>query len=127
MPKTPSTGFWHQPRLWNCAKAGMLIVCTCRLCRRSVTYLAADLLEYFRGAAEGEARSAAPLPDLRAIGQLWGKCPRCGSVEFWSEQERYPSSEDVGHTRIRRPAGYRRVPLWRDEWYEPPTVPTRAT
>ena len=109
MPKTPSTGFWHQPRLWNCAKAGMLIVCTCRLCQRQVNYLAADLLPIF-----GE---------LRLIGEIWGKCPRCGRSAGWREQARYATSDDVGNVLVRRPAGFRQVRQWNDEWYEKPAAP----
>lgn len=127
MPKTPSTGFYHQARLWNCAKAGMLIVCTCQDCRRSVTYLASDLLEHFRWQAEQAGRSRAHLVEMRLIGELWGKCPRCGTVEHWIEQERYPTSDDVGNTRIRRPAGFRQVRQWRDEWYEPEVKPPAAS
>lgn len=89
----------------------MLIVCTCRRCRRTVNYLASDL-EMF-----GE---------LRLVGEIWGRCPKCGSEQHWSETARYPLSADVGHTMIRRPAGFRQVRQWRDEWYEPPAVPPPA-
>ena len=91
----------------------MLIVCTCRSCQRVVTYLAADLL------------TVLPKSEMRLVGELWGKCPRCGSVEFWSERERYAVGDDVGRLRIRRPAGYRQVRQWRDEWYEMQEVPPR--
>lgn len=109
MPKTPSRGWWYQPFLWRAANAGMLVRCRCILCRRTVHYLATDLLEVF-------SRDA-------VIGNLWGCCPRCGSSDFWSESERYPSSDDVGHLVIRRPAGERRIQLWRNEYYGPPSKP----
>lgn len=112
MPKTPSTGFWHQPRLWNCANAGMLVVCTCRRCQRQVNYLAADLVGIYG--------------DLRLIGEIWRRCPRCGSESHWSEQARYTTADDVGHVRVRRPAGFRQVRQWRDEWYEKPATPPDA-
>jgi hypothetical protein len=84
----------------------MLIQCRCRSCRRTANYLAVDLLEVFHKDA--------------VIGELWGSCPRCGRVDGWSEQERYPLSDDVGHTVIRRPNGYRKIRLWRNEFYAPP-------
>jgi len=127
MPKNPPTGFAAYARLGACARARMLIVCRCAACRRTVTYLATDLLEHFAGIdarrAEGSARPwAQQRTDMRIVGQLWGACPRCGSTRHWSETERHPTHEDVGHTRIRRPDGYRLVPLWRDEWYGPAGV-----
>jgi len=62
MPKkTPSTGWYHQPFLWRAASAGMLIVCRCRECRRTVTYLAADLAPLYHRDA--------------VVGRLWGACP----------------------------------------------------
>ena len=105
MPKTPSTGWNHQPFLWRAAKAGMFVVCRCTKCRRMRTYLAGDLLPVFGRAA--------------VIGELWSRCPRCGSAEYWREEERYPNSGDVGHTVVRRPNGFRQIQLWRDEYYEP--------
>lgn len=111
MPKTPSSGFWHQPRLWNCAKAGMLVVCSCRGCQRAVNYLAADLVQLF-----GE---------LRLVGQLWGRCPRCGSVEFWSERPRYPTSDDIGTLPYERYARYliltasKKSHVWGQRFYVP--------
>lgn len=83
----------------------MLVRCRCILCRRTVHYLASDLLEVFHRD--------------RVIGTLWGSCPRCGTSDFWSERERHPSSDDVGHLVIRRPNGFRQIRQWRDEYYEP--------
>lgn len=106
MPKTPSTGWAHQPFLWKVANAGMLIECRCRRCERLRTYLAADLIGIFHPSA--------------VVGELWGRCPRCGFSECWSEQERYAISADVGHTLIRRPSGFRKIQLWRNDYYGPP-------
>jgi hypothetical protein len=124
MPKNPPTGFAAYPRLGDCAKANMLIVCSCRQCRRTVTYLAADLLDYFRGLDQSRAERgfrpyARPLTELRIVGELWRKCPRCGATREWSETERYAKDEDVGHTMIRRPNGFRMVQIWRNEWFGP--------
>lgn len=106
MPKTPSTGFAHQPFLYAIANAGMLVRCYCGACRRARYYLATDLIEIFGGRA--------------VVGELWRRCPKCGSTFRWSETERYPNSDDVGHTIIRRPTGYRSVLQWEDEFYGPP-------
>src|SRR5690606_24483768 len=84
----------------------MLVVCRCTKCKKARTYIAADLLPIF-------GRTA-------VVGELWGRCPQCGTAEFWNEQERYPSREDVGHTVVRRPSGFRQIQLWRDEYYESP-------
>jgi hypothetical protein len=87
----------------------MLVECRCRHCRRAVHYLASDLAEVFTGNG--------------IIGQLWQRCPRCGKADLWSEQERYPTSDDVGHLVVRRPNGVRQIRLWRNEYYGPPVKP----
>ena len=84
----------------------MLVRFSCTWCKRSMHYLAADLAPLFHQDA--------------VIGQLWGYCPRCGKSDYWREEERYANSSDVGHTVIRRPAGIRKVQLWRNEYYGPP-------
>ena len=105
MPKKSYTGWWQQPFLWRSAKAGMLIQCRCRSCRRMAHYLAADLVGIFHKDA--------------VVGELWGQCPRCGKADGWIEKDRFPSESDVGHTVIRRPNGFRQIRLWRDEYYGP--------
>jgi len=90
----------------------MLIVCTCRHCRRTVNYLAADLLPIYG--------------HLRLIGEVWRQCPRCGRSDGWREQARYATSDDVGNVLIRRPAGFRQVRQWKDEWYGPQERPPPA-
>lgn len=106
MPKTPSTGFYHQPFLWRVASAGMLIRCYCGRCKRAQHYLAMDLVPIFGSDA--------------VVGRIWQICPRCGHSDRWTEQERHPNSEDVGNLVIRRPAGLRAVQLWEDQFYGPP-------
>jgi hypothetical protein len=105
MPKTPSTGWNNQPFIERVAKEDMLVQCTCRLCRKSRTYLAKDLAKIFSPTA--------------VVGELWGRCPACGRSEFWRERERYPSPDDVGHLVIRRLRGFRRKEIWGDEYYAP--------
>ena len=85
----------------------MLIVARCLLCRRTVHYLATDLVTVYNG-------------ELYVSDLFGGCCPKCGAGDFWSVRERYPNSDDVGHLRIRRPAGVRTTQLWRDEYYGPP-------
>ena len=82
----------------------MLVVAHCILCRRQITYLAADLVTVFS-------------PDAYIEELFGGACPRCGTSDFCSVRERHPRSDDAGHLRIRRPAGVRKIQLWRDEWY----------
>lgn len=95
---------FYRPRLGASAKAGMLIVCKCVLCRRQQVYLAADLVLIKN-------------PDAYLDDLFGGRCPRCGKSDFWSVRQRYPATDDVGHTVIRRTAGVRRIQLWRDELY----------
>lgn len=107
MSKTPRFGLNYCTRLGQAATAQMLIVAQCKLCQRSRHYLASDLLEC------GYA------PNL-FVEELFGsRCPHCGSPNFFRVRERYPNSDDVGHTVIRRPAGERRIQLWKDEYYGP--------
>ncbi|KFL31497.1 hypothetical protein JP75_08145 [Devosia riboflavina] len=108
MPKTPSTGFAHQAFLYAVANAGMLVRCECKACKRVRHYLASDLVHVFGGRA--------------VVGELWGRCPKCGTTFRWIEQERYPTSDDVGHTLIRRPNGFRYIMQWVDEHYGPPAT-----
>jgi hypothetical protein len=106
MPKTPSTGFWHKPLLWRAANARMLIRCGCSRCQKVQHYLAMDLVPMFGSDA--------------VVGELWGRCPRCGSSQYWFEQERYPNNDDVGFLEVRRPNGFRYVRQWKTEIYGPP-------
>lgn len=106
MPKTPSTGYAHQPFLWRVANANMIVHCRCRKCVKAQNYLASDLVEVFGPNA--------------VVGELWGRCPRCGSVDRWTEQERVVLASDVGHTVIRRPNGFRKTRLWTNQYYGPP-------
>jgi len=104
--KNPPSSLFYRTRLRQAAGAGQLIVARCLLCRRTVSYLAADLVEIYNG-------------ELYVADLFGGCCPHCRSGDFWSVRERYLTSDDVGHLRIRRPAGVRTIQLWRDEWYGP--------
>ena len=98
---------FYRPRIGQAAAKGLLIVCKCNLCRRQQAYFATDLATIYRH-------------DLFLDDLFGGRCPKCGRADFWRVRQRYPSSDDVGHLVIRRPAGERRTQLWRNEFYGPP-------
>jgi hypothetical protein len=87
----------------------MLLSCRCDLCRRTRIYLASDLVELY-----GPALYIEDLFD--------GRCPACGSGNFWRVRERHAWDSDVGMLVVRRPAGVRRIQLWRDELYSAPAA-----
>lgn len=100
----------YRPKLRDAAAAGMLLVCRCDLCRRSRIYLATDLADVFN-------------PEMFLEDLFHGRCPKCGSGNFWRVRERHAWDSDVGMLVVRRPAGVRRIQLWRDELYSAPTKP----
>lgn len=113
MSNSPPSSEFYRPRLGQAAAAGLFIVCKCYVCRRSVVYLAADLVELY-----GDQQW---LEDL-----FGGRCPRCQSRTSWRVRQRYPSTADVGMLCVRRPAGVRRIQLWKDELYSVPPKKTGA-
>ncbi|NMA97543.1 MAG: hypothetical protein GX970_05425 [Phyllobacteriaceae bacterium] len=107
MTNSPPSSLFYRPRLGQAAKVGQLVVARCILCKRSQHYLASDLVTVY-GA------------DTYIEDVFGGACPHCGSGYFWSVRTRYPTNDDVGHLKIRRPAGVRTIQLWKDEYYGPP-------
>lgn len=102
MSNSPSTHFGARPTLERIAAGGMLVTCRCWACHQARTYLASDLVQYFG-------------PHM-VVGQLFGRCPRCGSVDNWRERYRYPTSEDVVNGLIiRKLKGFRTTAVWADE------------
>ena len=99
----------YRTRLGQAARHGMLIVCRCDLCQRSRIYLSTDLIEIYH-------------PDTFVEELFDGRCPRCQCSDFWRVRERYTSDSDVGMLTVRRPAGVRRIQLWRDELYSGPVA-----
>ena len=97
----------YRPRIGQAASAGNFVICRCDLCRRSQVYLATDLVEIYH-------------PDVFLDDLFGGRCPRCASSSFWHIRERYASDSDVGRLMVRRPAGVRRIQLWRNELYSAP-------
>ena len=98
---------FYRTRLGAAAAAGMFVVCSCQLCRRQRIYLATDLLEIYHG-------------DTFVRDLFGGRCPRCDSADFWRVRERHATNSDVGMLTVRRLAGVRTTPLWRDELYSAP-------
>lgn len=74
----------------------MVVELRCNLCRRTVTYLAIDLLR------------VCP-PDHSVHVPPFG-CARCGTMEFVSIRSRIPLPEEYGKLIIRRPV--RQVWKW---------------
>ena len=108
MSNTPRSNY--RAKLGDAAAAGMLLVCRCELCRRSRVYVATDLAAVFS-------------PEMFLEDLFGGRCPKCGPGGFWRAWERYAWDSDVGMLMVRRPAGVRRIQLWRDELYSAPEKP----
>jgi len=104
MGKNPPSSMFYRTRLGDAAASGMLIVCSCQLCRRSRIYLATDLLEIYH-------------PDSFVRELFGGRCPRYPIADFWRAHERHATNSDAGMLTVRRLAGVRTTPLWRDELY----------
>lgn len=90
-------GKYH--RLRDAAEIGQLIVVRCSLCRRSATYLAADLvtmMDPFRDAQE---------PPFT--------CSKCGRRDYLRVTLRLPEAGDWGSLPVRRPGPVRVTQTWR--------------
>jgi hypothetical protein len=85
--------------LEKAAKDGMIVVVRCTLCRRIVRFLATDLLEMINPLRD------AYLPPY--------PCSICGKGEYLHVTVHMPSAGDYGHLVVRRPAGVRRVQMWK--------------
>lgn len=85
--------------LKHAAEWGQLIIVRCNGCRRSATYLAADLVELLD-------------PERPA---LWPPfpCPRCKTDEYIRVTLNSPYGEDYGRMLIRRPGPVRVTQTWR--------------
>lgn len=110
MSNSPPSSEFYRPRLGQAAAKGLLITCKCNICRKSQVYLATDLVEIYHA-------------DLFLDDLFGGRCPRCESGTSWRVRQRYPSVTDVGMLQVRRPAGVRRIQLWKDELYSAPSKP----
>jgi hypothetical protein len=103
MSMTPSRRTIDAMTLDGAAIDGRLLVVRCSLCRTSDTYMAADLIDVFGG-------SAHPY-------RVFSRCRHCGKPEWVRYYLRLPNHDDVGHLRVRRPAGVLKTQLWEDQWF----------
>jgi len=87
----------HELRLKEAARYGLLIKVWCSLCRRTVYYLAADLLAVY-----GDQ----PVFDFRM------ECSRDKTAEFVHTTYRWPETGDYGNLPVRRPGRVVTTQLW---------------
>ena len=85
--------------LRHAAEQNQLVIVKCHLCRRSVNYLATDLVALLH-------------PDRLAL-EVPFTCHRCGTREFMRVRLTSPMAGDWGHLEIRRPGPVRRIRTWR--------------
>lgn len=85
--------------LGNAAELGQLLVVRCNLCRRTVYFLASDLLEFF--------------DDMRPAHRPPFACSKCRTMEFMHVKVRSPEPGDWGNLPVRRPAEVVRIQKWR--------------
>ncbi len=80
----------NAPRtLRDAAIDGMVVELKCNFCRKTVNYLANDLI---RVCPPDHPANQPPFP-----------CGRCGTMEYVSARARIPSLEEYGKLTIRRP------------------------
>jgi hypothetical protein len=102
MPEPP----WLQKRypgknhlLRHAAEQNQLVIVKCNLCRRSITYLASDLVTLLP-------------PDELAL-EVPFTCHKCGTREFMRVTLTSPFPGDWGNLVIRRPGPLRIIQTWR--------------
>jgi hypothetical protein len=102
MPEPP----WLQKRypgknhlLRHAAEQNQLVIVRCNLCRRSITYLATDLVTL--------------LPPDRLALEVPFTCSKCGTTEFMRVKLTSPFPGDWGNLVIRRPGPVRMIQSWR--------------
>lgn len=84
--------------LQHAANDGQIIAVNCSLCRRSINYLATDLVQVLNPARPVDAPPFA--------------CSRCGTADYMSVKVKSPAAGDYGHLTIRRLLGIRTVSEW---------------
>lgn len=103
MSQSPSRYQIERVTLATIAADNRIFVCRCSLCRKTDNYMATDLLAVY-----GADRPA---------WNLFTRCSHCGKPDYFSVKTRFPTDDDVGHLRIMRPDGVRRVQLWKECWF----------
>lgn len=86
-------------RLRDAAEAGQIVVVRCIGCRRSVRYLATDLV--------------ALLDPLRPAHDAPFPCSRCGTTGNMKVSFHSPALGDYGALVVRRPGPVRHIQTWR--------------
>lgn len=105
MSMTPSRRQVESILLRHAAADGRIFVIRCSLCRTIEHYMAVDLVGIF----------GADVP----VVHMFERCRHCGKGDHQNVSTRFPTSDDVGHLKVRRPAGVRTIQLWHDVWYGP--------
>lgn len=103
MSMTPSRRTIESMTLEGASTDRRLLVVRCNLCRKADTYMTSDLVQVFGGMAH----------PYRVI----SACRHCGKSEWLRCYLRLPNHDDIGHLRVRRPAGVQRIQLWEDGWF----------
>lgn len=85
--------------LHHAAESGQLVIVRCNGCKRSVTYLAADLERLL------DPRRPADDPPF--------PCSKCGTKDYMRVTIRTPALGDYGSLVIRRPGRVKTTQLWR--------------
>lgn len=98
MSMTPSRRRLEAYRLKHAADDGRVIIYRCSACRNEAAFLASDVVDIWG-------------PDMQVY-EPPSRCGRCKvsgrmSVRFYS-----PTRLDIGHLRLRRPNGVRRLWKW---------------
>jgi len=97
IPSRPYPGKVY--RLREAAAANQLIVVRCVGCRRSVRYLATDLVTL--------------LDPMRPAYDPPFACSKCGTTEGMKVTFHFPEVGDFGSLTVRRPGPVRRIQTWR--------------
>lgn len=93
--------------LRHAAAENQLLIVKCNLCRRSITYLATDLVTV---CDPGQPALTVPFA-----------CSKCRCTAFMRVTLTSPMAGDYGHIVVRRPGPVRRIQTWRD--VHPPRRP----
>lgn len=80
-----------------------IYVVRCSYCRKGDNYLATDLVALWGGKTSASG--------------LFHSCRHCGRHGWLRVSTRLPTDGDIGHLRVRRPAGVREVQLWTEAWF----------
>lgn len=105
MSMTPSRRTVEAYKLKHAAVDNMLIIYRCAYCHKSTAFRARDVVSIWD-------------PEMSVLVET-RSCGSCKKSGYVSVTVRLPTSDDVGHLRVRTPDGTRTVQLWRDEWYGP--------